>query len=169
MSVSLLSGTQEKIVVNGKPGEVDTIQLQTTSHLTFTRAKVVLIDCPMGFIFNENTSECKCNHKKYIGMMSCDNTMFHTSLLYGYWAGMLRNSRNNNTPELVTSFCPLKFCTYDKRYSHHSTIVLPQLSKQLDKAMCGESRTGTVCGKCAEGYTTHFHSPNFICHPVNES
>ena len=69
----------------------------------------------------------------------------------------------------MTSYCPLNFCTYNKRHPHHSTIILPQLSMKLDKAVCGESRTGTVCGKCADGYTTHFHSPNFECYPVNDS
>ena len=162
--------SDNKIVIKGKPGEVAIIQLHTmTSRVSFTELTVRLTDCPVGFLYSETSLECECNHKRYVGIMNCNTSTFRTSLLYGYWAGMLQNSRNNNTPELVTSYCPLNFCSYNKTYIQQSTVVLPQLSIQLDRAMCGETRTGTVCGKCAEGYTTHFHSPNFICYPVNKS
>ena len=33
--------------------------------------------------------------------------------------------------------------------------------------MCGKSRTGVACGSCASGYTTHYHSPNYECKPVD--
>ena len=45
-------------------------------------------------------------------------------------------------------------------------VVLPQSFAELSKTVCGERRTGIVCGRCQNNYTVHFHSPGFLCKPT---
>ena len=48
-------------------------------------------------------------------------------------------------------------------------VVLPQNYSELNRAVCGETRTGFLCGRCQENYTVHFHSPGFLCKPIEAS
>ena len=43
---------------------------------------------------------------------------------------------------------------------------MPQNYFELNRALCGETRTGIICGRCQENYTVHFHSPGFLCKPI---
>ena len=45
-------------------------------------------------------------------------------------------------------------------------IILPQNRSKLDESVCGMTKIGIVCGKCRDGYTVHFHSPDFMCKPA---
>ena len=119
-----------------------------------------LLDCPPGFEL-KNNSECVCNLDGYICLLNCDNDKFSDYLHPGYWAGYIDQAT------LGTSVCP--FCTYGAGYddtsnSNFSThVILPRVHSELDRTVCGDSRTGIVCGRCRENFTVHFHSPGFVC------
>ena len=157
----------EHIVLKGREGEEAYLHLQTvSSRLSYTKLKVKLIDCPPGFKFDEALDYCVCNVQEYFGLIKCNTRLFHSYISPGVWAGSIRNQKLNKT-ELVTSYCPLKFCDYNGTEMAGLGIKLPQNYDQLDEAMCGSSRNGIACGNCAQGYTTHFHSPNYACKPVD--
>ena len=102
----------EEIVPRGKPGEVADLYLQTTSsRLSYIQLEVKLIDCPPGF--SETLSGCVCNSHKYVGMVTCDTTAFHSYITPGFWVGLLNDVKNQSKTELVTSYCPLTFCNYN--------------------------------------------------------
>ena len=84
----------------------------------------------------------------------------------GLWAGLLTES---NGSELVISNSP--FFDYGNSISNNSMfeVVLPQNYSELNRAVCGETRTGFLCGRCQENYTVHFHSPGFLCKPIEAS
>ena len=63
----------------------------------------------------------------------------------------------------MTGFCPTGFCDYNGSRVSILGVRLPQNASLLDEAICGKSRRGVLCGECRKGYTTHFHSPNFLC------
>ena len=163
----------KQIILKGKPGEIAAIHFHagTMTSRLYTQLTVKLVDCPVGFVYNEISSKCVCNHQEYIGLIECDTTTFQTHIVYGYWIGLIENSMNKSKKELVTSYCPLNFCNYNNSdpILRGSPVRLPRMNAQLNEAMCGKSRTGTVCGSCGPGYTTHFHSPNFRCKPVNQT
>ena len=157
----------DKVRLRGKPGEVATIYLQTVSQRkSYVRLKVKLTDCPPGFALN-NKLECICRAYAYWGMIKCNLKTFQTHLIYGFWAGQLPISQNRT--ELVTAGCP--FFDYGNSLSIDSEfeVILPQSYSELSKSLCGETRTGIICGRCQENYTVHFHSPNFLCKPVSDS
>ena len=159
----------EQLVLKGTPHENTKLHLQTTtSRQSYTRLNITLKECPPGFIFCSKLFECICDHDKYNGLAKCNTTDFTSYIIPGYWAGKVCDENDHSRKELVTSYCPLNFCNYSKDASG-SEIQLPQDYHKLNEAICGKTREGISCGRCASGYTTHFHSPNFECKDVNKS
>ena len=156
----------EQLVLKGKPKDSTILRLQTTtSRQSYTSLNITLRECPPGFVHSEN--ECICDCDKYDGLAKCNTTYFTTFIIPGYWAGKVSDENDKSKRELITSYCPLNFCKYKQGESASgSEIQLPQDYDDWNEAICGESRKGTICGSCAPGYTTHFHSPNFECKNV---
>ena len=158
----------EHIILKGMPGEVATLLLQTTTpRLSYTRLIIELVQCPPGFKFSTVGQECVCNIGEYTGLVKCNATKFYSYIAPGFWTGLISDATNNSRMELVTSFCPLRFCNYNSTDTTGSAIPLPQMYEELDDALCGEARIGIACGSCQSGFTTYFHSPSFTCKPVN--
>ena len=73
---------------------------------------------------------------------------------------------------MVTSIFPRSFCDYSQLYSNDQAtvtafrVMLPRKSSDMDKTICGETRTDTLCGSCRSGYSVHFHSPKYLCKPT---
>ena len=148
------------IQLRGEPRKNATLYLQTISpRQTYVQLEVLLVDCPPGFKLSVN-SKCVCNVDAYVGLFKCDVDRLYCHLLPGYWAGHIIES-SSNTSALVTSQCP--FCEYNSLDTSEFEVVLPQSHSQLSKTVCGETRTGVLCGKCQKEYSVHFHSPNFLC------
>ena len=163
VSLSSTSSTliRNKIKVSGKPSNHTKINLNIVSaRQSFIQLDVVLLDCPPGFFLKDN-SRCTCNTDAYVGILQCDFDKFQSYLLKGYWAGFIDTS---DGPTLVTSVCA--FCKYASDKSNTFLIALPRMSSELDRAICGETRTGVICGRCRENYTVHFHSPGYLCKPA---
>ena len=150
---------REKIQLNGTPGDKANLLLQTVStRQSYTLFEVVLKECPPGFKLENDV--CICDSNKYFGLLECDTTDFYSYLTPGLWIGPISDKESNVT-ELVTSICPHSFCDYNQTTIRG--IALPQSSSQLDKKLCGKTRTGVLCGRCRQGHTVHFHSPKFQC------
>ena len=163
----LSSYVGEKIQLRGKPGDRSDLFLQTVSiRQGYTIFKVQLEECPPGFKLDRD--KCVCDANEYFGLAYCDYDNFQTYLTPGLWAGLIGDK------EMVTSICPRSFCDYEQlnKYDQMTPftpfkIVLPQKSSDLDKTICGETRTGILCGSCRPGYTVHFHSPKYLCKPID--
>ena len=157
----------DKLRLRGKPGEVARLHLKLISQKnTYIGMNIKLLDCPPGFMLNDYL-ECTCRAHAYWGMIKCDLDTFRSHLTYGLWAGLLNMSLHAS--EFVT--CPCPFCDYENITSNDSEfeVILPQNYFELNRALCGETRTGIACGRCQENYTVHFHSPGFLCKPVEAS
>ena len=155
------------LALEGKQNETAKLYLQTTtSRMSYIDLEVQLTDCPPGFKFNNTTHRCVCNYQEYDGFVKCD-TFFHSYITVGFWAGIVTDARNKSRQELVTSYCPLKFCNYNGTDTTGSAVRLPLAKHKLNVAMCGFYRTGITCGHCAQGYTAYYHSPNYACMPVD--
>ena len=169
LDATFTSCVGKKLILRGKPGEKADLFLHTiTSRLSYIRLKVELIDCPPGFVYSEIFLGCVCISHEYTGLLTCNTTLFYSYISPGFWAGMLNDTNNKGVSELVTSLCPLHFCSYnDTNIISELAIPLPRSHSLLPEAMCGSSRTGVACGSCAPDYTTYFHSPKYICQRVD--
>ena len=157
------------IILMGKENMIDKLYLQTAgSRSSIVQLKVKLSECPPGFDYDHETKKCICDHKQYIGLVKCDTQKSVSYITPGFWIGFVDDSKDDRR-ELATSYCFLHFCNYNNSCIPRLAIALPKLKIQLDRKICGESRTGTACGSCAPGYTTHFHSPTYQCKRINTS
>lgn len=166
-SFSLCFGKNLKI--KGKVNVNDMLYLHgiTSSCSSYIQLNVTLLDCPPGFIFNESTLTCICNHKSYIGLIRCNTTKFVSYITPGYWIGEIEDSKDKTRRELMTSYCFLYYCNYNDSCKQGKTVQLPKEASKLNEALCGKSRRGVACGSCAPGYTTYFHSPTYQCKPAD--
>ena len=156
----------DQITLKGEPNQSALLSLQTVSpRETFIKLEVKLLNCPPGFFLEEK--ECVCHAHLYTGFLRCDTNSFHSYLHSGFWAGLVSDSKVSGKTEVATGFCPPGFCDYNGSEVSTLGIKLPQNASLLDEVICGQSRTGILCGDCRKGYTTHFHSPNFLCEPAD--
>ncbi len=165
LSSEFSSCLSDEISLKGDPNESAQLSLQTVSlRQTFIELEIKLLSCPPGFSLEQK--RCACHAHLYTGFLRCDTNGFYSYLHSGFWTGLVRDNISDRI-ELVTGFCPAGFCDYNGSKVSVLGIKLPQNASLLDEAICGKSRTGVLCGECKKGYTTHFHSPNFLCKPVD--
>ena len=153
-----------------------TIEMEGNKQ-TYTVQYVTLIECPPGFLLNNETKfqnqkkdskpQCSCasgSTEEYQGIYKCDGKKFKARIKQGMWAGY--DSPNASEWNLRVAYCPHNFCSYSssstKNYISH---LLPSVANQtvLDEFICRKGRTGRLCGSCKPGYSVHFHSPEYKC------
>ncbi|XP_065912580.1 uncharacterized protein [Dysidea avara] len=124
--------------------------------------------CPPGYYLTSNGT-CQCsflNDKQQLnGILSCNNDRHAAKIKRGYWAGY-RLSKQHPTPKytnLVTGQCPRHYCSKMKTILQN---FLPNISNItiLDDLVCSPfNRTGTLCGRCVEGFAVAVNSPYYDC------
>ena len=154
------------VTLNGASGQRANLSLQThPPRQSYIELEVELAECPPGFFSNDGI-ECICNSHAYVGLIKCDTNILHSYLMRGFWIGQLNDPSGSYA--LATGLCPMEYCDYDNQFDiNEPEIRLPRQVELLDRAICGEARTGVLCGKCREGFTTYFHSPHYLCKPQN--
>ncbi len=129
--------------------------------------KFTLLDCPPGYFYYHLLRRCKCaayfQERAYPGIVHCNSSLFQAYIEHGYWAGY--PSGGHVTPDkLYTALCPLGFCSFELE-SAGPLFLLPNISSKgvLDYWMCGQYRTGVLCGKCDRGFSVYYHSRQYKC------
>lgn len=143
------------ILLNGikaMTGARKTLTLE--SERASLQISILLTDCPPGFV-NNDSSTCQCGAAYFNGISNCVSYRAH--IVQGFWAGRCAND------QFCTAYCPAGFCNYGKYRSSSDLLLLPSDVKDLDSSVCGPSRTGILCGKCNQGYSTHYHSYFYGC------
>lgn len=151
-------------ILGGEPGSTETITITKIGQrkVSFT-FEVKLEECPPFFRYNNSLKKCICANNvqaDYQNIIICNpHTEFTTSLLHGYWAGY--DDEEGKTGNFKYGLCPKNYCFHGKeRERHHK---LPPRKKALEEEVCGETRSGVLCGKCRDNYCAHYHSNNFEC------
>ncbi len=148
-------------VINGKPGSKGYL---TVTNVDFREAaitfEVKLKACPPFFMYSYKENKCICykeQGRSLSFLFFCDVKHHSSSLVHGYWIGLLKSSE-----DLIFGYCPIGYCFEGQE--ENRTHVLPSSLENLDTIICnGSRRTGRLCGKCKSNYTAHFHSFNFKC------
>ena len=124
--------------------------------------KVTILECPPGFVATNNTNLSQCNcfddiSVSYSGNLLCDQSSFTAKLSGGHWMGKVKNN------ETLVGSCPPQYCLKSLTRKHS---LLPDGFDELDSFICGDQkRTGTLCGRCKEGYgpAVNSRSKRFDC------
>ena len=148
------------VTINGKLRSIFNLKLTTIgTRQISTTVNAEFIDCPPGFIYQEQKQRCVCsattNTEHYLGITRCDSESFRSLLTKDYWAGC-----DNNT--LLTALCPPGYCEYDGDNSN-PFYTLPRTCEQLQDICRQSNRKGRLCGECVANYSIFFHSEHYNC------
>ena len=152
------------IQIAGAPGSNCNLQLQTIEDFQITGAwSVKLLNCPPGFVYNSEDDVCIClsNIRNSI-IRDCNAFFFQAYVNPFYWIGY----RSDDATDLLVAPCPYQYC-----YEDSGNGLLPDIGNKtiLDNFVCGSSsRTGTLCGKCVDGYSVTLNSPTFACNKCDD-
>jgi len=157
------------INLHGNLNQSSTILLTTDSLRVVSNNLFVIIDeCPPGYYFNSSNGTCQCSFlvsgRKLDGIL-CDNDNYTAAIKRGYWAGyhFPKNHSDGYDDFLVTGQCPQHYCS---KTTEMELISLPNTSNisALNELLCHPfNRSGTLCGRCIEGYAVAINSPYFDC------
>ena len=149
--------------VFGSPNTSTELILSTPQELYNIQysVKVELLLCPPGFYFDEMNKECKCSadtpEHSYPSIPKCNYSSFRAFVYYGFWVGYYPTGVVENSENLYTALFPFPYSRYG------NFLLLPNNSVNLTQFICGNTRIGTLCGKCRYGFSTYYHSKQFIC------
>uniref|UniRef100_A0A1X7SWN6 Uncharacterized protein n=1 Tax=Amphimedon queenslandica TaxID=400682 RepID=A0A1X7SWN6_AMPQE len=141
----------------GNPHETAQLLIQTDTITSITvTAKLKLVECPPGFIFNK-TGFCFC---------SALINSHYQAITANYWDGYL-NISNASDGTFVTGHCSVKLCNYNNTKHKFGFYQLPidYDKEKLNDFVCSSNRTGTLCTKCIKNHIVSYHSPSFKCEP----
>ena len=170
--------SERKVVkLYGKPGgSAELILTNTEFQPIVISAKVEIKHCPPGFVLGEDndTQRCVCSadthNKTYVGITRCSLQKRRAYLRSGDYAGY--NDRNGVEEEFITGQCPRGFCQYKLQSSYlMNKFRLPEDNSALlsDRLVCGQERTGKLCGKCRPNHSVFFHSTSYPCNFNNRA
>ena len=161
--------TNGSIQIAGAPGSTCQLQLQTIEDFQITGAwSIELLNCPPGFIYNSEDDVCTCltdhEHENPV-ITDCEETVYQAYFNPFYWIGY----KSDDATDLLVGPCPYQYCYEDSSVSGNE--LLPEIANKtiLDSFVCsGSSRTGTLCGKCIDGYSVTLNSPTFACNKCDD-
>ena len=110
--------------------------------------RVKIAPCPPGFALNKILKICQCDSILKTQVISIDSCNIDDQTIQrpgNSWIVGNTNSQNNHTYQ-VSSHCPFDYCL---PHSLHLNISNPDSQCQFD-------RTGLLCGRCKEGFSTVF-------------
>ena len=162
--------SDKTVTLYGDPGNVATLQLATTSFREIgLSVELTIKHCQPGYVV-ENTSkgiDCVCSfhtERRYFGIDKCDTSQKIAYIGRAYWVGY-KDSLNETEDTLESGHCPNSFCYTFNELNLSSDYPLPdQPSRELlNHNICGLIRTGKLCSRCRDDYTTFFHSIRYRC------
>ena len=142
----------------GKPGDGVTFQfLPIVSFRPSGNFSLMFTDCKVGFVYDETRFSCVCDEllPSLHPSIQCNP---NGTISYGRqrWIGFREDAENGNQILYTTSLCIFDYC-------NESVVLINNLSDSLEQ--CNYNRTGSLCGRCREGYSRVLGSTACqICH-----
>ena len=177
------------LIITGEENYTVPLVLQSSgSRPHHLKMDVKLLKCPPGFYFtipdtakgesaDSNSSEsdsprhlgkCQCRLTySFRNKLNCSQQNFKAHIPWNYWIGLDPTGESDNEEELVMSELPNMYSEQDFQDNYY--FVLPKSYDVLDDSICGmRNRTGTICGKCKENYSTSVNSYDYSCTLCND-
>ena len=116
---------------------------QPDLYIRYDVFNIKLLPCPLGFAFQHAVCDCDPLLSSYTEKcVILDQTVKRLS---NHW--ITGNTSINNTIYLVSSSCPIDYCSHDLVVNVH-----------WPDTQCQQHRTGLLCSHCAPGYSLVFGS-----------
>ena len=161
------------VYINGYAGDTAKIIIKTIdlNEVTYT-LQVHLLECLPGYMTTvrglkgQERGICDCSATSdlqlYMGITSCYKKYFNAKMKLGYWLGYSGQQQLEKEENLIMGYCPLGYCAY----YNSSIYTLPNSTNKtkLDRYLCGQKRTGRLCGQCRDGSSAYYHSLTYDCY-----
>ena len=151
--------------LKGCPEDNATITLLESGFRKYSISfQVSALHCPP--LYRWENGECVCRSTadlNFVEFHKCNSSEYRASIRLGYWINYTRagNLTSNTCTEhsfLLTSYCPLGYCS--QGVDDDNYIELP--NDTLSISICN-FRKEQLCGKCEDGKAVFFHSESFKC------
>lgn len=165
--------SDRRLILYGKPGSNGTLRLQKTDFRDLAIAmNISLQKCPPGYVLDHDSTtvggqdleKCVCSTVRkdlsFASIRECNDSTFEAYLSRGYWLGYKGDKSEEN---LRSGYCPHGYCFLNSSHRRFHKIPSNSSKDELDKMVCGQFRTGTLCGQCRDNYVVHYHSENLQC------
>ncbi len=135
------------VYARGRSDEI-TVSLYTASNLVSTNFTITILDCPVGFNYDNDSQICICDEifsdNKTKGV-ECDQENIQLNVSNAKWMGC--ENENCTTSDLIVLECYFQYCDY--------TVAEHVFNESDPSTQCakGSHRTGLMCGKCKDGYS----------------
>ena len=161
--------SERKVVkLYGNPGGLAELILTNAEFQPIVvAARIEMKHCPPGFVLGEGSDAQRCvcsadtQNKTYVGVTRCSSQKRRAYLSNGYFAGY--NNSNEVAEEFITGQCPRGFCLNSSYFTNGFLLPEDNSAKNLDLLICGQERTGKLCGKCRSHHSVFFHSTSYPC------
>ena len=170
------------LIIEGKENVSVTLALQSSgSRPHYLEMNITLRQCPPGFYFETpaltlddkngtthvNQGKCTCKSMYTFGkMLNCSENTFNASIPWNFWIGL--DPTGSRPGQLVMGEMPNLYSEQKTEILRYRT--LPKSYDELDEYICGiRNRTGVICGKCKENFSTSVNSYNYICTECDDS
>ena len=119
--------------------------------------------CPeTWFVWNDVTRRCECG-ASLDGIVSCNEETRDVELLEGYCMSSYRKRKNESHSRSVVGNCCI-FKSFSNMLHHPQLYHVVSASALANETTCASMhRDGTLCGKCAEGYSFPVYSYTMDC------
>ncbi|XP_064402257.1 uncharacterized protein LOC135348049 [Halichondria panicea] len=157
--------SNRKMRLHGEPGSKGVLRLQKLGYREIMLdMNVKLLECPPGYVFDDVDTDIdgkandKCVCSSYVAraafepIKECKRSSFRALLQKGYWFGF-----HNETFEY--GYCPSGYCSN----TFNQTLLLPSSKEHLSQVVCGNYRTGRLCGECTSNFSVLYHGTSYHC------
>ena len=110
--------------------------------------------CPPGYVVERESCVCG-SAQNNLTILRCDENSTTAHIAGGTWVGYVSSTDHpgecaGSNSSFYVGICPYGYCV-NKRQDQ---IRLPhnRSAEELDLLICGETRTGILCGKCRDGF-----------------
>ena len=123
-----------------------------------------IIDCPIGFVYNETTSSCQCafqDHNAFI----CSLPLGKACVAKGYWLGVVEDEHGEDVTVISQCLFHSNNCNANSSPCPNSvgrdasSYVLVGLAQD---DQCGHNHGGILCSNCRDGATLSFEGLHCI-------
>ena len=162
---SLIS--ENYLVITGQENNTITLELESSGARPYIlRLEIDLQKCPPGFYFkspsniSDEIGTCDCYPESFQNTLNCSTLNYRAQIPWNYWIG--EDPTGFRDGKLVMGLLPN---LYSEQYFKGATFcLLPNSYDELDEAVCGvRNRTGPLCGRCKDGYSTAVNSYDYVC------
>ena len=147
------------LFINGSTNGSNITVLLSTNNLVSTNITIKILNCPIGFVYDNETKSCKCDIMN-ISTLSCDENI-SIRIRKREWLGCASQPGTcMEFKDLVLLNCHFSYCDpADIEFNYSNTD---------NQCTRGSNRTGLMCGGCAAGYSISLGSDQcIICRDVN--